>query len=185
MTAAPSALLSRCAALAILVVLVGLPLTLVLGPVVQAWTADRATLAAARTSLEGFRRVAASRPLWEARVRALEQAAAGGDGLIAAAPAPAAIAALQGALRQLVQASGGEVRQTQPGGAVAEHGLERIEAGFDLTLPSAALPGFLEALDAHDPYLFVDRLELTQPEAAGKAPAVTVHLQLRAYRRPS
>ncbi|HLY59104.1 MAG TPA: type II secretion system protein GspM [Stellaceae bacterium] len=178
-------LASRAAAIALLLGLLLVPALMVLWPLGDAWTSERDAQAADRDALAGYRRVAAEGPLWEARIRQLEGDAASTAGLVKASPTPAATAALQSDVRQLVQASGGEIRTAQPGNAVPEKGLERIEAGFDLSLPAESLPGFVAAVDANDPYLFVDRLDLTAQTAQGKAPTLTIHLQVHAYRRPT
>jgi len=184
-TPAQRRLASKAAAIGLLAVVIGLPLTLVIAPVIGGWIEEGRANAATLDLIARYRQLAANRADWEARIKSLEAEGAGNAGLIAVSPAPAATAALQSDIRQIVQAHGGDLRTTQPQAATPENGLERIEAGFELSLPAAQLPGFLEALDRHDPYLFADRMELTTTETPNRAQTLSIHLQIHAYRRPA
>ncbi len=176
---------SRSAAVVLLLIVIGGPAWLVLAPFVESVSADNQANETASAALAAYTRAAAMRPALEARIKALEADRTTVAGLVAISPAPAATASLQSDVRQLVQASGGEVQTTQPGVATPEHGLERIEAGFDLTLPQDSLPAFLSAFDAHDPYLFADRVDVRGSDPRAKRASLTIHLQVHAYRRPA
>jgi hypothetical protein len=183
-TAEHRRLASRTAAVALLALVVGVPAWLLLQPLIEAEAEAAAANDATRQAILTYARVAAARPALEARIAQLQADGVLAVGLITVSPSPAATAALQSEVRQLVQAHGGEVRTTQPGAASAEAGFERIEAGFDLSLPAASLPSFLAGFDAHEPYLLADRLEISAPDTRGKAQPLTLHLQVHAYRRP-
>jgi len=183
--AASIRVVSRTAAVTLLAIVVGGPAWLALAPLIDRWSADSQATETESAALAAYLRSAASRPVIEARIKALEADGTTSAGLVAVSPAPAATAALQSDVRQLVQASGGEVQTTQPGVATPEHGLERIEAGFDLTLPQESLPAFLGAFDAHDPYLLADRIEVRGSDVRAKHASLSIHLQVHAYRRPA
>lgn len=174
----PPWLVSRALALGLVAILVVAPLWLLLGPALGGWQQQRADAATARDLLAAYRRQAAQRPALEARLRTLDAAGQHLPGLILAASPPAAAAELQAALRKLIEQAGGELRSAQPGVSTREAGFERLEVGFDLTLPEDRLPALLAALEAHDPYLFADRIDVTP---TGKR--LSLRLQIHAYRR--
>lgn len=138
--------------------------------------------------LAGYQRQAARLPSLQQRLAALKQEAAGLTGIWPGATAALAVAGLQGEVRRLVDAAGGQIRGAQEIPAKPDGGFERIGLRLDLTVPMTGLPGLLKALDAHAPYIFLDTIELHAPDAlpgaasSGGAPILTVRCELSGYR---
>lgn len=71
---------------------------------------------------------------------------------------------VQSFLRTTVERAGGAVRSVQVLPAREEHGLRRISARAQLHLTNSALRDVLHRLEASDPYLFVDNLDIRQAQ---------------------
>jgi hypothetical protein len=177
-------LLSRGAAVALLLSLLAVPAVLVLTPIIVTSNEMASQREDQTRLLASYARTNAQRPAVEARLAELAARDKGTSGLFAGASSDEADATLQAAARKLIEAAGGELHSVQPGKPTPEAGLERIEARFDLTLKQEALAGLLKAIDAQNPYLFADQLQIESSES-GKSPTLSLHVTLAGYRRPA
>jgi len=174
---------SRTLALGILLVLiasVGLGIVL---PLLNSVQGDDEDLDRSLHLLAGYQRVATRRPALEQRLVVLQQEMTALPGLWPGATPALAAAGLQGEMKRLIESAGGQIRSAQEVPAAPEGGFERIGLRYELTLPMAALPGLLQALDAHTPYLFLDKVDLHAPEGpATAAPLLSIRWEVSGYR---
>ena len=181
-------LLSRALAIAILLLVVAAVGFGVILPLFGLLPGEGEAVEQQQHLLAGYQRQAARLPALQQRLAALKQEAAGLTGIWPGTTAALAVAGLQGEVRRLVDAAGGQIRSAQEIPAKPDGGFERIGLRLDLTVPMTGLPGLLKALDAHAPYIFLDTVELRAPEVlpgavpTGGSPVLTLRCELSGYR---
>jgi hypothetical protein len=176
-------LLPRAAALGILLLLLAALGFGIVVPLVTGLQGEDAETAHSLRMLSGYQRIAAQRPALEQRLAAREQEEAALPGLWPGATSALAAAGLQAEVKQLVESAGGQIHSAQDVAAIPEGGYERIGLRVDLSVPMGALPGLLQQIDSHTPYLFLDRIELHAPEGQIKAaPILTIRWEVSGYR---
>lgn len=105
--------------------------------------------------------------------------ARGAPGLIKTSSADLAAAQIQTDLKNLVHANTGEIRTAQTAPVVKTGGFETIAVAYDLTVPLSHLRALTYAIESHTPYLFLDNVEISAPQAAGSATQSEPTLELR------
>jgi hypothetical protein len=152
-------------------------------PLLGGFEGDAQDLDRSRHLLDGYQRIAAERPALEQRLALLQQEEAASPGLWPGTTPALATTGLQGEVRRLIEAAGGQIRAVQELTPSAEGGFERIGLRCDLSLPMMALPGLVQAFDAHSPYLFLDKIDLHAPEAPTKSvPLLAIRWEVSGYR---
>lgn len=147
----PGTPLSRIAALALLLFVVGLPLWIAAAALGEGWQAAVADL----------RRQDAALAVRQAEAEAARAAGAatGLQGLILpAGPASAGTAALQRRLQGVVADAGGEVESVEPLPSDSAEGFRRITLRVQLRLDTPGLRAILHALEYGEPSVLVDNL---------------------------
>lgn len=112
-------------------------------------------------------------------LRNLQAMARGAPGLIKTSSADLAAAQIQTDLKNLVHANTGEIRTAQTAPVVKTGGFETIAVAYDLTVPLSHLRALTYAIESHTPYLFLDNVEISAPQAAGSATQSEPTLELR------
>jgi hypothetical protein len=176
-------LLPRAAALGIVLLLFAVLGFGIILPLVTGLQGEDEELDHSLHVLAGYQRIAALRPALELRLAARKREEAALPGLWPGATSALAAAGLQAEVKQLVESAGGQIHSAQDVTAVPEGGYERIGLRFDLSVPMGALPELLQGIDAHIPYLFLDRIELHAPEGQTKtSPILTIRWEASGYR---
>lgn len=107
-------------------------------------------------------------------------------GLVHADAGAPAAAQVQSALKDIVQATGGEVRSAQVLPSVRADGFEVLSVDCDLTIPASRLRDLVYAVETHRPYLFVANADISSPMSwdakSGVEPSYEVRWTLHAYR---
>lgn len=188
MTLVPDRHLGRALAVSLVLLLVGLAWQLVLDPVAAAFTDRWDARAELEASLAEYRRRSAPlRELSDQR-EALLRRQTGQAGLLSDANAALAGAGLQATMRRLLDANNSALRSLQALPVRLDGGLQRIAVRLDATVPAGRLLDLLYAIEAADPYLFVDGIDLRVPDTLPRDGAGHAQLALRAeiaaYRRP-
>ncbi|MDE2182805.1 MAG: hypothetical protein KGJ78_07270 [Alphaproteobacteria bacterium] len=96
-------------------------------------------------------------------LRILKLEAKTAPGLVAADSASLAEARLEGDMKALVEAQGGELRSAELQDVKASGHLEAIRVRYDLSVPAARLAAFIYAVESHTPFLIVDHVEMSGP----------------------
>lgn len=154
------------------------------GLILHAWLSSRHDREiAVERSLKAFdvyRRSAADRASLERELQALRTGQSSAPGLLPGASAPLAAAGLQGEVKRIVEAAGGEIKSAQTiAAAPAADGLEKIEVRYSVMASLAGAAEMMARIESHTPYLFLDQLELRAPEGAGDAKAADPKLTVR------
>jgi hypothetical protein len=100
----------------------------------------------------------------------------------------AAQASLQGEVKAIVAANGGEVRSSYVMPPSNESGLPVVAVQYDLMAPASKLRPLIYAIESHVPYFFISGVELVPPQTWTGAkeapePRIEVRWTVSAYRR--
>ncbi|HYH20192.1 MAG TPA: type II secretion system protein GspM [Azospirillum sp.] len=155
----------RLLAVGCLVVAVGVVWLALVAPILDAMADQAERLEAARALGAQYRAVAAERPVLERRRQELDAAARGRSSYLTAVSDGAAGAALQKLVKGAVERAGGTVQSTQPQPVRSEDGFRRIGVRLQLTATIEALRQALHAIEGHEPFLFVDGIEVRARQA--------------------
>jgi type IV pilus biogenesis protein CpaD/CtpE len=175
-------LLHRASALSILLLLVAACAGIVVVSA-EGLSSRNEDLERSRRLLAGYQRIAVQRPQIEQRLVAVRQAEAALPGLWQEATAELTASRMQSEVRRLVEGAGAQIRTIQPVPAAAENGFERFGLRLELAVPMTALPRLLQAIEAHAPYLFLDKLDVRAPEGqVSGVPLLTIRGDVSGYR---
>lgn len=159
------AMLNRAAAMALLAV-AGLAIWLLLAqPLLSALTGHSGE--EQEKSLQLLARydaVIAQKAALEAHLKSLGSAADDQTGLVVGQTAAVAAASLQGELRTLIEAAGGEIRSVQVLPVEKIEDFEKIAVQYELNLPPGSLQRLLQALESHRTVLTLDALRVRVSE---------------------
>ncbi|MEI9988937.1 MAG: type II secretion system protein GspM [Rhizomicrobium sp.] len=182
----PAILLGRNAALAV----VGAGLAVVLG--LALWTFSAALVPGDETEalqhLAALQAEASALPQVERAVVALRGQAKAQPGLLQGDSDALALSALQGELKSMIEANGGEVRSSFALPPAPENGLAALSIQYDVTLPVTKLRGLLYAIESHLPYLFLSSVDIAAPQTwpsdpRAPEPRIEARWTVSAYRR--
>lgn len=169
-----------------------LALLIVLGPTalglaafgawaVKRWSVDSARIAQAAEQRHRAEASADQAMLYAPLGEAWEEYAATEISGLAQQPTrAAAVSATRARLRELYERFDGAALTAVPLASEVENGLERMRFETRGDLPEAALSGFLTALEAEAPFLFVDHLDIRRREGGGER--LALRLEISAYR---
>ncbi|MDE2075281.1 MAG: hypothetical protein KGJ81_17755 [Alphaproteobacteria bacterium] len=139
-------------------------------------------------SLARYRAEAGLRPGLQNQIKTARQQLASIPGQIAGTSAPLAQAALQNAVKTIVDQNGGEIRSAQIVPATRANGFETIAVQYDLVVPVTHLSAMAYAIESSTPYLFIDDADITMPQnwqpepPQAPEPEVEVRWTIHGYR---
>jgi general secretion pathway protein M len=160
-------LVSRLSAVLLLVTAILAAYTLLVEPMVIGYTETGKQIEEMRDQLARFERAAASRPALTKQMKDFEAQQQSRGYLLSGTTDALAAASLQDEVHDLIIASGGTLDSVEPMPGVEEHGLMRITLRVQMTGTSDALFEVLYALEAGNPILFVENLNVRSHGAVG------------------
>ena len=183
-----SPLISRLAAVLLLLTVLLAVYTLLVEPINVGYDETSQDIEEARDQLARFERAAAMRPAllkqikeFEAQQDALGYFLSGGTDALAAAD-------LQDRVNDLIAGEGGTLQSIQPMPGVEEEGLTRITLHVQMTGTTETLFDVLYALESGSPVLFIDEVDIRNrssisagADAGGDAGILTVAFDLSGY----
>jgi hypothetical protein len=110
-------------------------------------------------------------------------------GLLEGATTAVAAANLQSEVKKVIEDCHGEIRSAQNLATSTVDSFERIEIRYDLSAPMSALETLLYGIETHQPYLFLDAIDIStaeswSPDTAGASdPKLAIRLSIGGYRR--
>ncbi len=188
MISIPAILLGRRGLLIVAVAIAAALLFFVAVPLFAAFEAQREERNDAMAQFSSLRAEVASRPEVQRSLAATRIEAAGMRGLMRSPTAALAEAELQSEIKQIAESNGGDLRSVQSLSPNRANGFDRVALQCDLTLPTARLKDLFYAVEAHQPYYFIDHAEISGPitwQAQGGKPAASlleVRWTIHAYR---
>lgn len=160
-------LVSRLSAVLLLVTAILAAYTLLVEPMIIGYTETGKQIEEMRDQLARFERAAASRPALTKQMKDFEAQQQSRGYLLSGTTDALAAASLQDEVHDLIVASGGTLDSVEPMPGVEEHGLMRITLRVQMTGTSDALFEVLYALEAGNPILFVENLNIRSRGAVG------------------
>lgn len=152
-------------------------------PLRDAAEAQRQEIGHSLRLLEGYRRAAAAAPELSAYLADLRAQADAPPGAVHGATSALAAAALQKAVKDIITRHGGSLQSAQALQAVEMDGLEAIDIRYALTLPPVQLPGLLHDLESHQPFLFLNAVDMRASEQGQEMATLSIRWTVRAFRR--
>ena len=155
-----SPLMSRIAAVGLLLVALGALWTLLAEPLLARHQDSRRTAEQSQDLLERYHRIAAERPALEAR---LDQEAEPDQEIqrFLDGDSPDLVAAgLQDRLRRAVSANGAKLTSMRPLPPEPHEGHVRVTLRINIECPPEALQGLFHGIEAATPYLFLDNVDV-------------------------
>lgn len=138
--------------------------------------------------LAAYKTEEASRPMLEARLRALQQSAQSVPGLLTGSSAALAQAELQSDMKEMIDRSGGSLLSAQLLSPTRIKGFDDVAIEYDLTIPLSRVSALIYAIETHTPYFFLDTADLVMPpnwrptNPRAQNPAMEVRWTVHAYR---
>ena len=182
---------NRLTAVVLLVLVIGGLVAYGVMPVVASFRDTENALAHTEELLVRFSQSAATRDAYREQVQELGDGQAQRGLYIPGATHALASANLQESVRAAVKKSGGELKSTQILATQRNGAFERVGLRVALTMPIEPLLSLLYELEAGQPYLFVDNLEIaarvsrrrSQP-AGQEDPMLAVRFDIYGFLRP-
>ena len=157
----------------------------VVTPIARAWQERTAAIESDRQLLAGYRRATSDPTALLERLKQAEQILVDQRGFLEGPTEALAAARLQGDLKRIVEAAGGQLRSAQSLAPVAEEGNQRIGVRIDTLLNIETLKNVLHAIEGAIPPLFIAALEIQAPEegqnAPGRAIPLTTRMEIHGY----
>lgn len=150
----------RLAAVALLIVVIGLIHGVAIQPIVEEFSSYADSIATAEETLPRFERVAATLPRVKARYAELREQFAAAGGFLSGTNESLAGAALQTRIKQLVEESGAELRSTQILPGREESRFRRITVRVNMTGGTEALRKLWHAMESNPQFLFIDNFDV-------------------------
>ena len=173
---------SRALALGFLAVLLGAAWLGAARPLLRAYAAQEREIARTAELIEGFARIVVERPALEQQRQALTDAGAAQRLTLAAESDGVAAAGLQRLVKAAVERAGGSLQSTQVKAARPDGGFRRVGLRVQMTGTVEALRQTLLALEASQPLIYGEGLELRarqQPRSNGKVAVEDRTLEIR------
>lgn len=181
-------LVSRLAALLLLATAALAAYTFLLEPMIIGYTETSQQIEEMRDQLARFERAAATRPVLAKQTKDFEAQQRSVGYFLSGTTDALAAASLQDRVHDLIITSGGTLDSVEPVPGVEEHRLMRITLHVQMTGTSETLFDVLYALEAGNPILFVDDLNIESHNTAvgesdvGSEPAdLAVNFDLSGY----
>jgi type II secretion system (T2SS) protein M len=188
MIAIPSMLLGRRGLYLVSALIVVLFALFVAMPAIAAFEAQHQERDEALQQLSIYRNEVASQPAMLQALAESRNQVASMPGLMRSPTDGLASAQLQLLIKQIVEANSGDLRSAQTLAPAQANGFSRIAVQCDLTLPLAHLKDLLCAVETHQPYIFIEHVEVNGPltwqsdPAKSAQPLLEVRLTAHAYR---
>jgi len=137
--------------------------------------------------LAAYEATISSQPQLETQLEGVRQQSASLAGLVAGTSAALAAASIQNDVRAIASRVGGEVRSTQNLPSSTVDSFEKIEIASEVNLPLSRLKDLLYQIEAHTPYLFLDRITIEVPQNSSRPaertqPRINIQFVVRGYR---
>jgi general secretion pathway protein M len=190
MNAALPRWVSRLAALALLIAVLGAVYLYGVMPLFAAYRDIDAEIEGAEELLAGFERIAARRQTYEDQLETLGRRQTGVGIYLSGTTNALAAADLQDRVKDAVEANGGQLRSIQILPEKADGAFTRVSVRVQLTANMAGFHRILYSLESGKPFIFVDNLDVRNRRARRRAalqdvdPVLTVRFDLLGYLRP-
>ena len=110
-----------------------------------------------------YRAEAAQQSQLETNLKSLRQRGAAVPGYIVADNIALAEAAVQGDVKTVVEANGGQIHSAQIGETKHLGNLDLVAIQYDLTVPITHLRALIYDIETHTPYYFIDHADISAP----------------------
>lgn len=183
-----SAQRQRLLALGVLAAALGLVWLIVVGPIADAFAAQRAEIAELHGQLVAYRSRIAQGPIVEMRLAELQRHQASRTGLIGGKSPELAASNIQTMVKSMIESDLGQIRSAQNLTPVTSDGFQRIEIEYEASVPMTRLKDIAYRIETSVPFLFLDGIDVRAPEswqylgAQGDTPPLEVHWTVRGYR---
>ncbi len=180
---------ARLLAIGILLAGLGAAWLAIAQPVLDAFAAQDEAIGQSRETLAAYRRKIAMKPVLQARLAEMTRREAGLNDAIAGASAELAAANVQNLVKSMADADFAQIASVQNLPPVPAEGFERLDVEYDMTVPMTRLRSLLYRIEAGEPFLFLDGIDIRSPDnwqfadARAEAPSLQVHWTVRGYRR--
>jgi general secretion pathway protein M len=153
-------LASRAAALAILLVMIGLLYFGIVLPIIGGYASIRDATAQVEDQIARYHRAARDLAPRQAELAALERRSAAEDGFLVGANDTLVAVQIQNRLKALTDAAKSELRSTQVLPAQDEGALRRISVRGQMSTTIGGALSVLHGLESQSPLLFIDNLDI-------------------------
>jgi general secretion pathway protein M len=176
----------RFAALGLLAIGVLLLWEMAISPVVDLWDRMGNDNASSSRLLAAYQKIIRDEPAWAALLEHMQEEPYA-DLFIDSDDPDLAAARLQQQIKQVTEASHGNIGSIQILPAGKDQALQHVGVRVNFTIPLKQIAHVFEAYDKDRPYVFVDNLLITAPEGmpnTGTEPLLSVNCDLYSYVRP-
>jgi general secretion pathway protein M len=155
----------RILALLLLVGVIAVPYALIVEPLAAKHRDYRDTIAQDQDLLRRYRQIAADRPLLQARREQLRRDPISQGAYLSGGSEALVAANLQNRIKTVIEASGGRLASTQILQSSDEDGFRVVTIRVRMTADIDAASKTFYALEAGEPYLFVDSVDISSRQA--------------------
>jgi len=134
--------------------------------------------------VQGYELAIAEAPARRRAIDAMQRALATEHAFYDDSTSERASASMAQSLRETVQQSGGDLRSVTIDPTLPVNGLDKMQVGLDLVVPSASLPRFLSALQTMRPFMFVSSLSVSSAQFGSAEGQLWVTMKVSAFRGP-
>ena len=160
-----SPMASRLLALILLIGAIAVPYVFIVQPLVAKHEEYRDTLAQYRNQLQRYRQIAANRPQLQARREQLERDPISQGAYVSGESEALVAANLQNRVKTIIEANGGSLASTQLLQSGDEDGFRIVTIRVRMTADIDAASKAFYALEADQPYLFLDNIDISARQA--------------------
>lgn len=155
----------RVIALILLVGVIAIPYVFIVQPLVAKHRENRDTIAQYQDQLQSYRRIAANRPQLQARHEQLLRDPISQDAYLSGESEALVAANLQNRVKKIIEANGGQLASTQILQSGDEDGFRVVTIRVRMTADIDAASKIFYALEAGQPFLFVDGVDISARQA--------------------
>jgi len=157
-------------------------------PLIQTYNEQQDARAQTIKLIVAYQTNIARRGEYENELAQLEKSRQSTSGLIEGSVAAIAAAKMQNDIRTIIESNGGDIRTTQNLEPTHVDPFERIDLSYNISLPMGKLAAVLYQIETHNPYFFIDKVDIRMPEnwqpddAHRNAPMLDVKWVVSGYR---
>jgi hypothetical protein len=151
----------------------------VVRPLAGRWEAWNTEIENGEKLLDGYQSAGASQAELQTKISALQQILARQHPFLEGTSSPLVAAKMQGDLKAVVEAAGGQLRSVQVLPAATEGGIGRVGVRADIGATVESLEKILYEIEHSTPLLLIDSLEIQAPENGQDGPGHPVPLTVR------
>lgn len=155
----------RILALLLLVGVIAVPYVFIVEPLAAKYREYADTIAQDQDLLRRYRRIAANRPLLQARREQLQRDPISQGAYLSGESEALVAANLQNRIKTVIESSGGRLASTQILQSSDEDGFRVVTIRVRMTADTDAASKIFYALEAGQPYLFVDSVDISSRQA--------------------